>query len=114
MGQHRDLESLHQFEVATADDRRFSAASVLRPTVSSRSSDPPASARWRWPKSPRSRDGVNSYLSKLDGSFDAGFGYTRSSGVGQLNLDSETVFRRPWFTGRLTRRSPRRNRRRRT
>ena len=40
-----------------------------------------------------------SFWSKLDGSIDAGFSYTKSSGVAQLNLDSETVYRRPAFAG---------------
>ena len=32
---------------------------------------------------------------KLDGSIDAGYSYTRSSGVSQLNLNSDTIYRRP-------------------
>ena len=36
---------------------------------------------------------------KLDGSVDAGFSYTRSSGVAQLNVNSDTVFRKPAFAG---------------
>ena len=43
-----------------------------------------------------------SFWSKLDGSIDAGFNYTKSSGIAQLNLDSETVFRKPAFAGRLS------------
>jgi hypothetical protein len=43
-----------------------------------------------------------SFWTKLDGSIDAGFSYTRSSGVAQLNVDSETIFRKPGFTGRLS------------
>ena len=42
------------------------------------------------------------FWSKLDGAIDAGFSYTRSSGVAQLNFDSETVYRRPAFAGRLS------------
>jgi len=36
-----------------------------------------------------------SFWRKLDGSIDAGFSYTQSSGVGQMSLNSDTVFRRP-------------------
>jgi hypothetical protein len=36
-----------------------------------------------------------SFWRKLDGSFDAGFSYTQSSGIAQLNLNSETVYRKP-------------------
>jgi len=43
-----------------------------------------------------------SFWSKLDGSLDVGFSYTRSSGVAQLNFNSSTVYRRPAFQGRLT------------
>ena len=39
---------------------------------------------------------------QLDGSIDAGFSYTRSSGVSQLNLNSDTVYRRLASRARLT------------
>jgi hypothetical protein len=42
-----------------------------------------------------------SFWRKLDGSFDAGFSYTQSSGIAQLNLNSETVYRKPAFQGRI-------------
>ena len=42
-----------------------------------------------------------SFWSQLDGSIDAGFNYTRSSGVAQLNLNAETVYDRPAFRGRV-------------
>jgi hypothetical protein len=38
---------------------------------------------------------------KLDGAIDAGFSYTRSSGVAQLNLNSETIYRKPASSMRL-------------
>src|SRR5687768_2996131 len=40
-----------------------------------------------------------SFWRKLDGSIDAGFSYTQSSGIAQLNLNSDTVYRRPGFQG---------------
>lgn len=43
-----------------------------------------------------------SFWRKLDGSIDAGFNYTKSSGVAQLNLNSDTVYRTPAYQGRLT------------
>lgn len=43
-----------------------------------------------------------SFWSKLDGSIDAGFSYTKSSGVAQLNFNSDTVYKRPAAQGRLT------------
>ncbi len=42
-----------------------------------------------------------SFWRKLDGSFDVGFSYTRSSGVAQLNLNSDTVYRKPGAQTRL-------------
>ena len=42
-----------------------------------------------------------SFWSQLDGSIDAGFNYTRSSGVAQLNLNAETVYEKPAFRGRI-------------
>jgi hypothetical protein len=42
-----------------------------------------------------------SFWRQLDGSVDSGFSYTQSSGVAQLNLNSETVYRRPAFRGRV-------------
>jgi hypothetical protein len=43
-----------------------------------------------------------SFWSRLDGSIDAGYSYTRSSGISQLNLNSDTLFRKPAFEARLT------------
>jgi hypothetical protein len=42
-----------------------------------------------------------SFWKKLDGSFDGGFSYTRSSGIAQSTLNSITQFRRPEFLLRL-------------
>lgn len=43
-----------------------------------------------------------SFWRKLDGSIDAGFSYTQSSGVAQLNVNSDTVFRQLASRTRLT------------
>jgi hypothetical protein len=43
-----------------------------------------------------------SFWRQLDGSIDAGFSYTRSSGIAQLNVNWDTVYRRPAFQGRVT------------
>lgn len=40
------------------------------------------------------------FFNKLDGSFDVGFNYTRSSGIAQLNVNSTTSYRRPAFQAR--------------
>lgn len=43
-----------------------------------------------------------SFWSKLEGSVDAGYSYTRSSGIAQATFGSDTQFRRPAFLVRLT------------
>ena len=43
-----------------------------------------------------------SFWRKLDGTFDVGFSYTQSSGIAQLNLNTDTIFRRPASQARLT------------
>ena len=44
----------------------------------------------------------SSFWRKLDGSVDVGFSYTQSSGISQLNVNSDTVWRTPGFLSRLT------------
>src|SRR5262245_27387743 len=43
-----------------------------------------------------------SFWDKLDGSIDAGYNYTRSSGVAQFNFNTDTVYRKPASQARLT------------
>ena len=43
----------------------------------------------------------SSFWSKLDGSIDAGYSYTKSSGVGQLNVNWDTYYRTPAARARL-------------
>lgn len=43
-----------------------------------------------------------SFWGRLDGSIDAGFSYTRSSGVAQLNVNSDTVYRKLASRTRVT------------
>jgi hypothetical protein len=42
------------------------------------------------------------FWTRLDGSIDAGFSYTRSSGVAQLNVNWDTFYRKPASQARLT------------
>jgi len=44
----------------------------------------------------------SSFWRKLDGSFDVGYSYTRSSGVSQLNVNWDTYYRTPAARARLT------------
>ncbi len=43
-----------------------------------------------------------SFWSRIDGSIDMGYNYTRSSGVAQFNFNSDTLYRRPASSFRLT------------
>jgi hypothetical protein len=43
-----------------------------------------------------------SFWRKVDGSIDAGFSYTRSSGIAQLNANWTTIYRRPAFQAGVT------------
>ena len=95
------LEAARVFEVVTVDGRRFlgslarGAAGVLSvvgpgdaitlPMAEVNLITPIGQTFWR----------------RLDGSIDAGFNYTQSSGIAQLNVNSDTVYRRPAFEGRL-------------
>ena len=91
-----------QFEVATSDGRRVvgslgpsSDRTVLLVGVGETVSLPMAEVTLI------AQIGA-SFWAKLDGSIDAGFSYTRSSGVAQTNFSSETEYRRPAFLFRLT------------
>jgi len=42
-----------------------------------------------------------SFWKKIDGSVDAGFNYTKSSGIAQMTLNSDTVYRQPASQARL-------------
>ena len=44
----------------------------------------------------------SSFWTKLDGSLDLGYSYTKSSEISQLNFNSNTLYRRPAFEARLT------------
>ncbi len=89
-------------EVVTSDERRF--LGTLGPTVERSIGITSAEGvvtlamtevTWMTPIG-------GSFWKKLDGAIDAGFSYTRSSGVAQLNLNSDTTYRKPAFEGRLT------------
>jgi hypothetical protein len=43
-----------------------------------------------------------SFWKQLNGTIDVGFSYTRSSGVAQLNLNTDTLYRKPASLSRLT------------
>src|SRR6476620_10731174 len=95
------LSAVGQFDVTTTDGRRFLgglaagdpktlvivevATRVALPMIEVATITPIGSSFW----------------TKLDGSFDMGFSYTKSSEISTLNVNSSTLFRRPAFEARL-------------
>ena len=92
------LEAMRQFEVLTSDGSRFLGSlgrtaepfvlmigNVSLPMLQATLIVPIGASFWK----------------RLDGSLDLGFNYTRSSGVAQATLNSETVFRQPAFAVNL-------------
>jgi hypothetical protein len=94
--------SMHVVEAVTADGRRFVGTLTAAPdrsiAVTGSSGTDTIEMQEVVLITPIGRN----FWSKLDGSIDAGFSYTKSSGVAQLNLDSETIYRKPAFSGRLS------------
>ena len=95
------LSAVGEFEVTTTDGRRFlggltvgdpktlviveAVSRVPLPTIDVATIAPIGASFWK----------------KLDGSIDLGYSYTRSSQVSQLNINTDTVYRRPAFEARI-------------
>ena len=95
------LSAVGQFEVTTTDGRRFLgglaagdpntlvivevAARVPLPMIDVATIAPIGASFWK----------------KLDGSIDIGYSYTKSSQVSQLNVNADSLFRRPAFEARV-------------
>jgi hypothetical protein len=90
-----------RFEVVTHDGRRFLGALGPAAPRSIAVVADGATATLVMPDVTIVRPIAASFWRKLDGAFDAGFSYTRSSGVAQLNVNSDTVFRNPASQTRL-------------
>jgi hypothetical protein len=91
------VEAARQFEVITADGRHLlgslgptSPRSVLVVTAN-------GSIKLSLAEVTRIHPIGAGLWARLDGSVDAGFTYTRSSGIAQFNLNSNVVYRRPAF-----------------
>jgi len=97
------VESKRQVEVMTSDGRLFLGSLGAAPDRSIAVLQPDSAATTLTMAEVTLITPIGrSFWSKLDGSMDVGFSYTRSSGVAQLNFNSNTVYRRPAFEGRLT------------
>ena len=88
-------------EVTTTDGRTFlgSLGRSTKRALAVASGD--ATAQLAMPEVTEITTIGRSFWRKLDGSFDVGFSYTRSSGVAQLNLNSDTLYRKPRSQTRL-------------
>ena len=89
-------------EVVTYDGRRFLGALGPAGTRTLAVVAPDQTVALPMPEVTIIRPIGTSFWRKLDGSLDAGFSYTRSSGVAQLNFNSDTVYRRFASQMRLT------------
>lgn len=91
------------FEVETSDGRRL-LGSLVQGTSRSLSIDAPDGTRMAVPirEVTRITPIGASFWARLDGSVNAGFTYTQSSGVAQTTLNTLTYYRRPAFLFRIS------------
>jgi uncharacterized protein DUF481 len=97
------VEAIREFEVITTDGRRLLGSlgrspvnqAVLLVTTTGELSLPVSDVTEMAPIG-------KSFWKKLDGSVDAGFNYTRSSGIAQTTFNSTIAYRRPAFLVEIT------------
>jgi hypothetical protein len=89
-------------EVVTNDGRRFLGSLGVAPPRSIAITGLGESAILAMPEVTIIRPLGTTFWNKLDGSVDAGFSYSRSSGVAQLNFNSDTIYRKFASQMRLT------------
>jgi hypothetical protein len=96
------ISSPRLFEVETTDGRRLfgTIAMAGERTIAVKGVD--GLSNVRIPEITRVTPIGASFWSKLEGSLDAGFSYTRSSGIAQINLNGDVSFRRPESVLRLS------------
>ena len=90
-----------QFEVALSDGSRYVGALVPGAPKELRLAGEDASVALPMTQVTLITPIGATFWSRLDGSFDAGFSYTRSSDIAQLNVNSETIHRRARSEARL-------------
>jgi hypothetical protein len=89
-------------EVVTTDGRRFLGSLEKAPERSIVVAGPPGTATLPMTEVVLIRTIGRSFWTKLDGSVDVGYSYTRSSGVSQLNVNTDTIYGNPASRARLT------------
>jgi hypothetical protein len=88
-------------EVATGDGTMYLGSLVKAPSRAISVATLAGEVALRMPEVTSITPIGRSFWRKLDGSIDAGFSYTQSSGVGQMTLNSDIVYRRPASQARL-------------
>ena len=86
-------------EVVTSDGRRFLGSLGSAAARSITVVTPEGTVSLQMPEVTIIRAIGGNFWSQLDGSVDAGYNYTQSSGVAQLNVNSDTILRRPGVSG---------------
>ena len=97
----RSVLTTRLVEVATADGTRYLGSLVQAPSRAISVATLAGGVKLRMAEVTSITPIGRSFWRKLDGSIDAGFNYTQSSGVGQLTLNSDLVYRRPASQARL-------------
>ncbi len=88
------VATARQVEVVTNDGRRFLGSLGSAPPRSIAVVSADATTTLVMPEVTIIRPIGTSFWRKLDGSVDAGFSYSQSSGVAQLNVNSDTVYQK--------------------
>jgi hypothetical protein len=83
------------FEVGTSDDRRFFGSLGAAADGSLEVVSPAGVVTLAMAEVTLIAPIGKSFWRKLDGSVDVGFSYTKSSGIAQLNVNSDTAYRKP-------------------
>jgi len=89
------VEANRLFEVGTSDDRRFFGSLGPAPDGSLAVIAPDVVVTLAMAEVTLIAPIGESFWRKLDGSFDVGFSYTKSSGIAQINVNSDTAYRKP-------------------
>jgi hypothetical protein len=96
------ISSPRLFEVETTDGRRLLGTITMAGDKTIAVKGVGGAESIRIPEITRVTPIGASFWSRLEGSLDAGFSYTRSSGIAQVNLNGDATFRRPKSTMRLS------------
>jgi len=98
------ISATRQFELTTGDEQRLLGALSPDPTRARAlvlTSADGTTTSLAWDEVTAIQPIGRRFWARLDGSFNAGFNYTRSSGVAQSNLSGDTSYRRPSFLLRV-------------